>query len=233
MNYRILGDSDTPMIDISLGRGEVIKAERGAMVFMQNVDLKGETNSRKSGLGGLVGALARSAVSGESMFITKATGLTDGARLGIAPAVPGKIDCLEVGGSRQYRLNTGAFLACDNSVSYNIRSQDLGKAFFGGTGGLFVMETEGTGQVLINAFGDMIVLDVNPSSPLVIDNEHVVAWDINLDYNIRIASGTFGFMSGEGVVNEFYGTGKVIIQTRNIRSLSEEVAKFIPTSNGR
>ncbi len=231
MKYTILGDSDAPLVDITLGSGETIKVERDAMAFMQNVELKGETNSKKGGLSGLVGSLARSVVSGESMFITKATGQTEGARIGIAPAVPGKVACIEVGPGKQYRLNTGAFLACDDSVFYNMKSQDLGKAFFGGTGGLFVMETEGQGQILINAFGDLVVLDVTPEAPMTIDNEHVVAWDANLDYNIRIASGTFGFMSGEGLVNEFHGTGKVVIQTRNVHSLADAIAKYIPSSN--
>lgn len=231
MNYKIIGDSDAPIVDITLSSGETIKVERGAMAFMQNVSLQAETNSKKSGFGGLVGAIARSAVSGESMFITKAVGQAEGARLGIAPAVPGKVACLNVGGGNQYRLNTGAFLACDDSVFYNIKRQDIGKTFFGGTGGLFVMETEGNGQVLINAFGDLVVLDITPNAPMAIDNEHVVAWEASLDYNIRVASGTFGFMSGEGLVNEFHGTGKVIIQTRNVHSLADAVAKYIPTSN--
>ena len=165
MNYKIIGDSDAPIVDITLSSGETIKVERGAMAFMQNVSLQAETNSKKSGFGGLVGAIARSAVSGESMFITKAVGQAEGARLGIAPAVPGKVACLNVGGGNQYRLNTGAFLACDDSVFYNIKRQDIGKAFFGGTGGLFVMETEGNGQVLINAFGDLVVLDITPKVP--------------------------------------------------------------------
>ncbi len=231
MKYQIIGDSDNPIVDITLGAGETLKLESGAMVYMQNVELKGETNSKKSGFGGLMGSIGRSLVSGESMFITKAIGKTDGARLGIAPAVPGKVACINVDGGKQYRLNTGAFLACDDSVYYNIKSQSVGKAVFGGTGGLFIMETEGSGQMLVNAFGDLMVLDVTDDAPISIDNENVVAWDASLSYEIRVASGTIGFMSGEGLVNEFHGNGKVIIQTRNVHSLADAVAKYIPTSN--
>ena len=54
---------------------------------------------------------------------------------------------------------------------------------------------------------------------------------VRLKNPIVVASGTFGFMSGEGLVNEFHGTGKVIIQTRNVHSLADAVAKYIPTSN--
>ena len=234
MNYRIIGDDDCPLVNILLESGETVKIERGSMVYMQNVSLTGKVNSRKEGLGGILGAIGKSLVTGESMFIAEAYGEQDDAVLGIAPAIPGKISSLEVG-AKQYRLNTGAFLACDSSVDYSVVSQDIGKAFFGGTGGLFVMETTGYGEVLINAFGDIIELEVTDDKPMIIDNEHVVAWDSALDYRIEIASGTLGFTTGEGLVNRFTGNGKVLIQTRNTHSLANEIRKYIPTqsNNGK
>lgn len=36
-----------------------------------------------------------------------------------------------------------------------MEKQNIGKAIFGGTGGLFVIETEGEGQLLISGFGDI------------------------------------------------------------------------------
>lgn len=41
MNYKVMGDTDNPIIDITLGKGETIKVESGAMAFMQGVELKG------------------------------------------------------------------------------------------------------------------------------------------------------------------------------------------------
>ncbi len=230
MRYELIGDSDCPIVKVNLGRGEMIKIERGAMVYMQDVNIEGKMNSKGSGIGGLLGAIGRSLTSGESMFITEATGTGDNGVIGIAPSIPGKIANLQVG-SRQYCLNTNAFLACDSTVNYSMKAQDVGKALFGGTGGLFVMITEGQGDLLVNAFGDLIELEVTADKPLTIDNEHVVAWDASLDYNISVASGAFGFTTGEGLVNNFRGNGKVIIQTRNIHSLADAVSKYIPTSN--
>ena len=93
------------------------------------------------------------------------------------------------------------------------------------------MATEGTGDVMVNAFGDLLALEVRSDHPITIDNEHVVAWDASLDYDIRIASGTFGFTTGEGLVNEFHGNGKVLIQTRNIHNLAQAIQPFIQTSS--
>ena len=231
MNYKTMGSAANPLIEIYLNTGEKAKIENGAMVYMQDVAIEGKTNSNgKGGLGGLLKAAARAVVSGESMFITYAHGTAEHGRIGIAPAVSGVIRKLEVG-TRQYRLNTGAFLACDDTVTYNLVSQSAGKALLGGTGGFFIMETAGTGDLLVNAFADMIELQVTEDKPLVIDNEHVVAWDANLDYNIRIASGAIGFKSGEGLVNEFHGYGKVLIQTRNARNLAGVLAPYLPSSS--
>lgn len=230
MRFVLTGDSDCPIARLALSRGESVKIENGSMVYSRGVEISGGLNSKKKGLGGVLGAIGRSITSGESMFITTATGTVDDGEIAVAPPIPGKIISLQVGGQQQYRLNTGAFLACDATLDYTMVNQGLGKAVFGGTGGLFVMETNGTGTILVSAFGDILSLDVTPESPLVVDNEHVVAWDASLNYNIQVASGMFGFTTGEGVVNSFNGYGRVYIQTRNLQNLAQAMHPYLPTS---
>lgn len=232
MRFVLTGDSDCPIARLALSRGESVKIENGSMVYSRGVEISGGLNSKKKGLGGVLGAIGRSITSGESMFITTATGTVDDGEIAIAPPIPGKIISLQVGGQQQYRLNTGAFLACDATLDYTMVNQGLGRAVFGGTGGLFVMETNGTGTILVSAFGDILSLDVTPESPLVVDNEHVVAWDASLNYNIQVASGMFGFTTGEGVVNSFNGYGRVYIQTRNLQNLTQAMHPYLPTSAG-
>ena len=232
MRFVLTGDSDCPIARLALSRGESVKIENGSMVYSRGVEISGGLNSKKKGLGGVLGAIGRSITSGESMFITTATGTVDDGEIAIAPPIPGKIISLQVGGQQQYRLNTGAFLACDATLDYTMVNQGLGRAVFGGTGGLFVMETNGAGTILVSAFGDIMSLDVTPESPLVVDNEHVVAWDASLNYNIQVASGMFGFTTGEGVVNSFNGYGRVFIQTRNLQNLAQAMHPYLPTSAG-
>lgn len=231
MKYEFVGGTFAPLVKITLDKGSKVKIERGSMVYKRDVELNGKLNSNSKGLGGLMGAIGRSITSGESMFITEAIGQTNDSEIGISPSNIGKIEKLVVGKGVQYRLNTGAYLASDENVSYNMVRQNISKAFFSGTGGLFVMETSGSGDILIASFGDIMELEVTPDKPLVVDNSHVLAWSHDLDYTIDIASGTFGFKTGEGLVNTFRGSGKVLIQTRNIQSLALDIAKYIPTSN--
>lgn len=230
MRYEMTGGTAYPLVKILLDNGETVKIERGSMVFKKDVEIVGKLNSNTKGFGALLGSIGRSLTSGESMFITEATGKSNNSEIGIAPASIGKIEKLTVGSS-QYRLNTNAYLASDVSVSYKMVKQNISKSFFGGTGGLFVMETQGVGDLLIASFGDIIELEVTPDLPLTVDNNHVLAWSSDLDYNIEIASGTFGFTTGEGLVNTFRGSGKVLIQTRNIASLALDIAKFIPNNS--
>ncbi|ALS37540.1 uncharacterized protein (TIGR00266 family) [Enterococcus rotai] len=232
MQYKMTENTVFPLVEVDLRTGESIQLESGAMVYHNGeINFEGKMNSNgKSGLGGAIRALGRSMSSGESFFITKASGLTDTAKVALAPATPGAIKELQVG-SEHWRLNTGAFLACDASVSYNMKRQKLSGAIFGGTGGLFVMETSGSGSLLINSYGDIVEIHLDGTKPFVVDNQHVVAWSESLDYNIKVASGIFGFTTGEGVVNEFHGTGTIMIQTRNIEGLAGLISPFVSTGS--
>ena len=231
MRYVLSGDSDCPIARIALSTDETVRTESGSMVYSRGVEITGGLNSRKRGLGGVLGAIGRSITSGESMFITTATGRQTDGEIAVAPPIPGKINELRVDGARTYRLNTGAFLACDEGVDFNMVNQGISKALFGNTGGLFVMELRGEGTVLVSAFGDLLRLTVRRGEPLTVDNEHVVAWDAGLDYHIEVASGIFGFTTGEGLVNTFNGEGDVYIQTRNLRNLAQAMHPYLPTAS--
>ncbi|MCL2071552.1 MAG: TIGR00266 family protein [Oscillospiraceae bacterium] len=233
MRYKLTDSTAFPVAEISLSKGETVQIESGSMIYHNgNVKLEGKSNSSGGGIGGLLKAAVRSAVTGESMFITHVTGLTDNAMVAIAPNAPGAIRELELAPGRQFRIRDQAFLACDGTTAYQVKKQSLGKALFGGTGGLFIMETTGTGSMLVNSYGDIIEFTLDGSKPFVVDNNHVVAWSTTLDYNIKVASGTFGFTSGEGLVNEFNGSGTILIQTRNVESLAGLIKPFLPNSSG-
>ncbi|WP_179394302.1 TIGR00266 family protein [Lacticaseibacillus absianus] len=233
MNYELKGESPFPMAVLHLDRGASVQIESGAMIYHNGrVALEGKMNSNgKRGLGGLMSAIGRSMTSGESFFITTATGTADAGEIAIAPGNPGPISALPVDAGHQWRLNTGAFLAADSTASYKMISQSVSRALFGGTGGFFIMETQGEGTMLVSAYGDMLALDLSDADDYVIDNSHVVAWTTTLDYNIEAASGTFGFTTGEGLVNHFSGTGRVYIQTRNVEALAGMIQPFIPTKS--
>ena len=210
-----------PLVLIALNNGEGVRIENGAMVYHNGkVKLQGKTN------GGVLGGLAKKAFTGESFFVTTAIGQEDGAEIAIAPGTVGDIAEINVGETNWF-LNDGAFLACDQGVEITTKSQGLGKAVFGGTGGLFIMQASGQGSLLVNGFGKLSVIDVTAGNDFICDNTHAIAWTGTLEYAIEAASGKIGFTSGEGFVNRFRGNGKVIIQSRSVRGFAQLIAKYI------
>lgn len=228
MRYKMLGNKVFPLIELFLQEGESIYLENGSMVYHNNeLYLEGKMNSNGENVfGKVISAFGRSMTSGENFFITKATGMTNTAKIAIAPAVLGAVKELSIG-STQWRLNSGSFFACDSSVIYKMKRQKISQAFFGGTGGFFVMETAGNGTLLVNSYGDIVEVILDGSKSFVIDNQHVVAWTSSLDYQIKVGSGLLGITTGEGLVNEFQGEGTVLVQTRNLEGLANLLMPFI------
>ncbi|MEN2262561.1 TIGR00266 family protein [Enterococcus faecalis] len=220
MNIKITENTMFPIVEVSLNLNEQIIIESGSMVYHNGeVELKGSMNSGgKKGIGGMIRSLGRSCASGESIYLTTVIGKTDTARLGFAPILPGTIKKLNVG-ETHWRLNTGSFLGCEPTVSYNMKRQKVMAGLFG-SGGLFIMETCGSGELLINSYGGILEINLTGDKPFVIDNNHVLAWTTTLDYKIKTASSFLGFSTGEGLVNEFYGRGSILIQTRDIHGFA-------------
>lgn len=231
MKYTIDSNMQFPLVEISLEAGESAFIQQGSMVYhTPSVTLNTTLNGRGSGFGKLMGAIGRSMTSGESMFVTQALSNADDGKLALAPSMPGQVIALELG-AKQYRLNDGAFLALDGSAQYKMERQSVGRAFFGGQGGFFVMTTEGQGTLLANAFGSIKKIELNGET-ITIDNAHVVAWSRDLDYDIHLENGFLQSIgTGEGVVNTFRGFGEIYVQSLNLQSFAGVLQKYIVTSS--
>ena len=216
--FTITGDND-PFLHVSLARGESISCESGAMVMMEaNLDLSGRMQ------GGFWSALTRRLANGESFFQQHIEAVRGDGDCLLAPTMPGSIEILEVGAT-QYKISDGAYLAASSGVQVTAQMQSLGSALFARTGGFFIGQRSGSGQLAVNGFGTLFTLEVTADKPVTIDNGHVVAWDSRLNYEpsvttSRNSGGLLGNLvnsvtSGEGVVLKFSGNGKVILCSRN------------------
>ena len=225
MKYTIDSNMQFPLVEIALEAGETAYIQQGSMVYhTPSVTLNTRLNGRGSGLGKLMGAIGRSFTSGESMFITQAISNADDGKLALAPSMPGQVIALDLG-TKQYRLNDGAFLALDGSAQYKMERQSVGRAFFGGQGGLFV-------TLLANSFGSIKKLELNGGS-ITIDNAHVVAWSKDLNYDIHLENGFLQSIgTGEGIVNTFHGYGEIYVQSLNIETFSRVIGNHIVTGGG-
>lgn len=227
--FIVTGDVD-PFLHVSLQKGEKIYCESNAMVMMEsNLELKGKMT------GGLGSALMRRFANGESFFQQHIEATYGAGDCLLSPTLPGAIEVLEVG-MTSYLLSDGAFVAAESGVTLNVRTQNIGTAIFGQTGGFFICEAGGAGKLAVSGFGSSFVLDVEPGKDIVIDNAHVIAWDARLHYEMSVAtqssSGFLGQMlnsvtSGEGMVLRFSGKGKVVICSRNRNNFTSWLSRVL------
>ncbi|ASF46754.1 TIGR00266 family protein [Methylovulum psychrotolerans] len=228
--FTVTGDVD-PFLHISLKRGEKIYCEANAMVMMEaTLDLKGKMT------GGIGAALMRRFANGESFFQEHIEAVRGDGDCLLSPTLPGAVEVLDVNSSAGYKLTDGAFVAAETGVNLTVRTQNVGSALFGGTGGFFIMEATGTGKLAVSGFGSSFVIDVEPGKDVIIDNAHVIAWDSRLQHEISVATSGGGFFgslvnsvtSGEGMVLKFSGRGKVIICSRNRENFASWLLKMLP-----
>lgn len=186
--------------------------------------------------GGLGSALMRRLANGESFFQQHIEAVRGSGDCLLSPTLPGAIEVLDVGATG-YMITDGAFVAADSGVNLNVRTQSLGTAVFGQTGGFFICEATGSGKLAVSGFGTSFVLDVEPGKDIIIDNAHVVAWDSRLHHEISVTTqNSGGFLgqlvnsvtSGEGMVLKFSGKGKVIICSRNRENFISWLLKGMP-----
>lgn len=211
-----------PVVLAHLSQNEVLKAEAGAMVYMDpTIDVEGRAK------GGLAKGLGRM-ITGESFFVQELTAKRGAGNVMLAPANIGNLAEIVLDGKTTWYLQKGAFLCSEMSVNTSVKTQSLAKGLFSGEG-LFIIQANGTGKLFVNSFGAIHKIDLN-NQEIVIDNGHLVAWDAAISYKIEKASSGIisSFTSGEGLVTRFNGTGTIYIQTRNFGGF----LGLIPTGGG-
>jgi uncharacterized protein (TIGR00266 family) len=226
MRSEILYPGAFPMVRIELAVGETVKAESGAMVASSptiDVDSKME--------GGFLGALSRKVLSGEKFFFQTLRAARGAGEVLLAPTVPGDILVFELDGLNEYMVQKDGFLAGADGIKIESKMQSVSRGLLGGEG-FFILKISGSGPLVLNSFGAIHTIRLQPDQEYIVDNSHLVAWTATTSYNVeRAAAGWLAsFTSGEGFVCRFRGPGVVYIQSRNPRGFGSWLRQFLPTA---
>ena len=233
IDFRIFGE-EMQCVEIELDPQETVVAESGAFMYMDD-GIKMETifgDGSKSGGGffdKLIGAGKR-LLTGESLFMTAFTHTTGGkAKVAFASPYPGKIiplDLQQLGG--KIVCQKDAFLCAAKGVSVGIEWQKrLGTGLFGGEG--FIMQkVEGDGLAFCHAGGHIIERELRAGETLRIDTGCVVAYTMDVDFDIQFVGGVKNTLfGGEGVFFAVLkGPGKVWLQTLPISRLASRILSY-------
>jgi uncharacterized protein (TIGR00266 family) len=191
--------------------GAQIVAESGAMARMSsNVTMRAEWN------GGLLNALLLRFFARESLFVNRFDVSGAEGEVVLTQATPGDIAEVELRGNTLY-LTSGSFIACTDGVSVGVGWAGISSLLAGE--GLFRLKVSGRGTVWFGGYGSVSEVDV--SNGLIVDSGHLVAYDPVVSLKTRLSAGIFSsFFSGEGLVLEVRGAGRIYLQSRSMEGLA-------------
>ena len=196
------------VIDIDKDHSAIIQA--GAMQWMGgNV----QATSGVKGIGDFLGKALKGAVTKETAVKPEYVG--EGC-LVLEPTYK-YIILADIGkwGPAGMTIEDGMFLACDANVkSKVVARKNLSSAVLGNEG-LFNLSLHGNGVAALesNVPEDELIEVILENGELKIDGNLAVCWSSNLEFTVERSTKTLvgSAVSGEGLVNVYRGTGRVLM----------------------
>ena len=222
MQVDIQASPSFAMGTIRLGAGESVKVEAGAMAAMSS-----GVEIATAAQGGLLKGLKRSMLGGESFFINTFTATT-GGEISVAPKLPGDIIHLPLAGGAML-VQSGSWIASEPSVEVDTKWGGA-KTFFSGEG-LFMLHCSGAGDMLVSSYGAIVERQLQPGEVYTVDTGHIVAFDEGVTYAVRkVGNWKSTILGGEGLVTDFTGPGRLLLQTRSSQELIDWLTVSLPFS---
>ncbi|HEX9922409.1 MAG TPA: TIGR00266 family protein [Anaerolineae bacterium] len=220
INYQIYGD-DMQLVEIELDPGEGVRAEAGAMVYMEDgIEMQTSTG------GGLFKGFKRM-ITSESFFITSF--LYNGRAKGhvaFGAPYPGKIIPLELGAlGGRFLCQKDSFLCAAQGIEIEVAfTKKIGAGLFGGEG-VILQRLEGDGLAFVHAGGTIIEKTLTAEQSLRVDTGCLVAFAPTVTYDIKFIGGfKNALFGGEGLfLVNLTGPGKVFLQSLPLSRLADRI----------
>jgi uncharacterized protein (TIGR00266 family) len=166
-------------------------------------------------------------LGGESFFINTFTA-TSGGEISVAPKLPGDIIHLPLAGGAML-VQSGSWIASEPSVEVDTKWGGA-KTFFSGEG-LFMLHCSGAGDMLVSSYGAIVERQLQPGEVYTVDTGHIVAFDEGVTYAVRkVGNWKSTILGGEGLVTDFTGPGRLLLQTRSSQELIDWLTVSLPFS---
>ncbi len=221
MQVEILYRPSYSMGVVKLGPSEEVRTEGGAMVAMS----PGVTIETKA-TGGILRSLARSVLAGESFFQNTYQAPAQGGQIMVSPALPGDLQVLNLS-NEQLLVQSGSYLASD--VSIEVDTKWGGAKTFFASEGLVLLRVAGTGTLLLSSYGAIHEIELAAGETLTVDTGHIVAFSQSMGFKVRRVGGIKStLLSGEGLVVDLTGPGRLLMQTRSMDAFLAWLLPKIP-----
>ncbi|MDQ3402869.1 MAG: AIM24 family protein [Actinomycetota bacterium] len=153
------------------------------------------------------------------------TAPAEGGWIDVAPALPGEVHALELDGTLGWCVARGGWLA----VTSTLRS-DPGWAGFHALFGVehgFLEHVSGVGTVVLGCCGALDVVTLEPGEAITVEPAHLVAYTESTQCRLRAVSQSApqSMRTGNGLMFDFAGPGRLLIQTRTARTMAAALAR--------
>ena len=220
IDYQVFGD-DMQIVEIGLDPGEGVRAEAGAMMYMET-GIEMQTNTG----GGMFKGFKRM-VTGESFFITNFT--QQGSKKGhvaFGAPYPGKVVPLDLRNfDGDFTCQKDSFLCAAQGVEIEVAfTKKLGAGLFGGEG-FILQRLSGDGMAFVHAGGTLIEKRLNPGEFLRVDTGCIVGFSSGVSYDIQMVGGfKNALFGGEGLfLATLQGPGTVYLQSLPFSRLADRI----------
>jgi len=193
---------------LKLATGEQVRVEGGSMVAM-TPGMAMESQAT----GGMLKSLARSFLGGESFFMNIYRAPASGGQVYVAPPLPGDMQMVNLE-NENLMVQSGAYVASEMTI--NIDTKWGGAKTFFASEGLIMLHLSGRGQLLVSSYGAIHEINLESGQGLTVDSGHLVAFTSGIGFKVRTIGGIKSTLfSGEGLVVDLTGPGRVLLQTRS------------------
>jgi uncharacterized protein (TIGR00266 family) len=207
MQIEVLYRPSYSLAVIKLAPNEEIRLEAGAMVSMS----QGVTIETRAA-GGILKSLGRSLLGGESFFQNFFKAPPSGGEITVAPELPGDVFTYEMSGE-SLMIQAGSFMACETSIELNTK---VGLKGIMAAEGFSMLEATGTGKLLLSSYGAIHEKELAVGEKYIVDSTHLVAFPASMPVEPKTVGGLKStLLSGEGLVVELSGPGRLMLQTRS------------------
>lgn len=227
IDYKIYGD-DMQIVEIELDPSEGVRAEVGAMMFME------EGIQMETGTGGGIFKGLKRMLTGDGFFISTFYNTASVKRhVAFGAPYPGKIiplDLQKVGGT--FICQKDSFLCAANGIDIDIAfTKKMGAGLFGGEG-FILQRLSGDGLAFVHAGGTIIQRELAERETLRVDTGCIVAMAPTVDYDIQFVGGfKNALFGGEGLFLAcLTGPGTVYLQSLPLSRLADRIVSSSRTN---
>ncbi len=188
MNCKLIGQY-IQHLEVTLLPGENFFTEKGSIIYLES-GIEKELSFNGSGLGRILGAK----LSGESLFILRLYNVTNmprkvviGSHFGLLP--------IKLNGETMI-CHRGVYVGSNSRVNVTTK---LSIAGLTGGMGLLLQKIQGNSTVFLDTKGQPIVINLQPSETIEVDEDHIIALLNFADHQIQSNWSLGNLLSGEGL----------------------------------